>query len=106
MTLGGFSGSDPAPSTRQLAGLIRSGEVRYVLLAFPEGSPAAKTRSQWVASRCALTGVPYLAPGQVAARRMGAGRAGGRGPNSHSHGAGVSAGLYLCADVGESQPSG
>jgi 4-amino-4-deoxy-L-arabinose transferase-like glycosyltransferase len=72
VTVGGFSGGDPAPDTEQLADLIRSGELRYVLLAFPEGSPAARKRSRWVASRCTLTGVPYLAPGEVGGRQVGA----------------------------------
>jgi 4-amino-4-deoxy-L-arabinose transferase-like glycosyltransferase len=91
VTLGGFSGADPAPTTRQLAVLIRLGQLRYVLLAFPEGSPAAKRRSRWVASQCVLTDVPYLAPGQVAARRTAGQRTG-----PHSRSASVAPGLYRC----------
>lgn len=91
VTLGGFSGGDRAPSTKQLAGLVRSGQLRYVLLAFPEGSPAAKRRSRSVASQCVLTDVPYLAPGQVAARRTAGQRTG-----PHSGGASVAPGLYRC----------
>jgi 4-amino-4-deoxy-L-arabinose transferase-like glycosyltransferase len=91
VTLGGFSGGDPTPSTKQLAGLIRSGELRYVLVAFPTGSPAAGRRSRWVASQCTLTGVQYLAPGQVAARRTAGQRTG-----PHSRGASVAPGLYRC----------
>ncbi|HEY4811135.1 MAG TPA: glycosyltransferase family 39 protein [Solirubrobacteraceae bacterium] len=86
VTLGGFSGGDTAPKTSQLATLIRSGQLRYVLLAFPDGSPAAKLRARWVASRCVLTGVPYLAPGQVAAPA----------PRPGSHSGGVMPGLYRC----------
>lgn len=86
VTLGGFSGADPAPNTRQLAALIRSGELRYVLLAFPEGSPTAKRRSRWVAARCTLADVPFLAPGQVAARP----------PSSDLRGKRTMAGLYRC----------
>ena len=86
VTLGGFSGGDPAPTTKQLAGLIRSRQLRYVLVTFPEGSPAAKRRSRWVASQCVLTHVQYLAMGQVAARA----------PNGGSHSLGVMPGLYRC----------
>jgi 4-amino-4-deoxy-L-arabinose transferase-like glycosyltransferase len=91
VTLGGFSGSDHAPTTKQLAGLIRSGQLRYVLLPFPEGSPAAKRRSRWVASQCMLTATSYLAPGQVAAPRVDGQRTG-----PHSRGARVAPGLYRC----------
>jgi 4-amino-4-deoxy-L-arabinose transferase-like glycosyltransferase len=91
VTLGGFSGGDPAPTTKQLAALIRSGQLRYVLLPFPEGSAAARQRSRWVASQCVLTGTSYLAPGQVAAPRTA-----GRRSGPHSHGTSVEAGLYRC----------
>jgi hypothetical protein len=32
MAMGGFSGSDPAPSLAQLQALVASGELRYVLI--------------------------------------------------------------------------
>jgi 4-amino-4-deoxy-L-arabinose transferase-like glycosyltransferase len=86
VTLGGFSGGDPAPTTRQLAGLISSRQLLYVLVTFPQGSPAAKRRSRWVASQCVLTHVQYLAKGQVAARA----------PDAGSHSASVAPGLYRC----------
>jgi 4-amino-4-deoxy-L-arabinose transferase-like glycosyltransferase len=119
VTLGGFSGADPAPKPRQLAALIHSGQLRYVLLAFPEGSPAAKLRARWVASRCVLTGVSYLAPGQLTARTPPPGpqltarmpppgpqltartpppgsQLTARTPRPGSHSGGVKPGLYRC----------
>jgi 4-amino-4-deoxy-L-arabinose transferase-like glycosyltransferase len=93
VTLGGFSGGDRAPSTRQLAGLIRSGELQYVLLPFPERSPAASNRARWVAARCAaLPGVRYVAEGQV----FRAIRPGEKRDGLSSHGAAIAAGLYRC----------
>ncbi len=75
VTLGGFNGSEPAPTVAQLARLVRSGELRYVLLAIPPGSTAARERESWVASNCRAV----AAPGMGAALRgeNGAGRGGG-----------------------------
>jgi len=54
--MGGFNGSDPAPTLAQLQALVSSGQVHYVLLGGggggPGGSPAGNaSRSaieQWV----------------------------------------------------------
>ena len=60
MAMGGFSGSDPAPTLEQLKSYVASGHLRYVLLegggngGGPGGSSAgvAATRDAWVTSTC------------------------------------------------------
>jgi 4-amino-4-deoxy-L-arabinose transferase-like glycosyltransferase len=37
VTIGGFSGADPAPTTTQLAQMVKSGELRYVLVSADGG---------------------------------------------------------------------
>ena len=39
LTMGGFTGSDPAPTTAELQALVASGQVRYVLLGGGPGGP-------------------------------------------------------------------
>jgi 4-amino-4-deoxy-L-arabinose transferase-like glycosyltransferase len=39
MTIGGFSGSDPAPTLAQFRAMVRSGAVRYVLIGGQGGGP-------------------------------------------------------------------
>jgi 4-amino-4-deoxy-L-arabinose transferase-like glycosyltransferase len=39
ITIGGFTGSDPAPTVAQLADLVAKGEVRYVLVSGQGGGP-------------------------------------------------------------------
>jgi len=39
ITMGGFNGSDPAPTLAQLQGLVSSGKVHYVLLGGGLGGP-------------------------------------------------------------------
>jgi 4-amino-4-deoxy-L-arabinose transferase-like glycosyltransferase len=67
MTMGGFTGSDPAPTLDQLRAYVASGELRYVLLngnlgggpggfggpgGGPPGAAEAGSISQWVAASC------------------------------------------------------
>jgi 4-amino-4-deoxy-L-arabinose transferase-like glycosyltransferase len=60
MAMGGFSGSDPAPTLEQLKSYVASGQLRYMLLngggngGGPGGSSAgvAATRDAWVTSTC------------------------------------------------------
>ncbi|HSZ15084.1 MAG TPA: glycosyltransferase family 39 protein [Solirubrobacteraceae bacterium] len=83
VTLGGFNGSEPAPTAAQLARLVRSGALRYVLLAIPPGSTAARERESWVASSCTAV----AAPGMGAALR---------GENGAGRGSSAGATLYRC----------
>jgi 4-amino-4-deoxy-L-arabinose transferase-like glycosyltransferase len=60
MAMGGFSGSDPAPSADELAGLVAEGRLRFVLLggmgagrAGPGGNSAADL-SAWVTANCSV----------------------------------------------------
>jgi hypothetical protein len=55
MAMGGFLGSDPAPTLSQLEALVKSGELRYIILAGPGGgggpgggSSTQQSISQWV----------------------------------------------------------
>jgi 4-amino-4-deoxy-L-arabinose transferase-like glycosyltransferase len=64
ITIGGFSGSDPAPTTGRLEGLVDSGELRYVLLDASRVPPAsaadrAISAPTWVEHHCSR--VPYAA---------------------------------------------
>nr|HET6902424.1 glycosyltransferase family 39 protein [Ktedonobacteraceae bacterium] len=57
MTLGGFSGSDPILTTSQLAALVKSGAVRYVLLSgFGGGGPGGgqSTLTTWITQHSKL----------------------------------------------------
>ena len=65
MAMGGFTGSDPAPTTDQLRAHIREGTLRFVLLGGPAGrggvfgGDVAGDRTAWVTSNCspvAITG--------------------------------------------------
>jgi 4-amino-4-deoxy-L-arabinose transferase-like glycosyltransferase len=56
MAMGGFTGSDPAPTLEELQSYIASGELRYVL-AGSGGGPGGSTtseRSAWVTSACTV----------------------------------------------------
>ena len=44
VTIGGFNGSDNAPTVAQLADLVRSGQLRYVLLGGGGGGPGGGNR--------------------------------------------------------------
>ena len=52
MTIGGFSGQDPAPTVSQLAQLVADGELNYVLLsdggAGRPGSSSSSELTAWV----------------------------------------------------------
>jgi len=68
ITMGGFMGGDPAPTASELRGLVRSGQVRYVLLGGlgnliaaggPPGSGGSRrdragvqARQRWVTANC------------------------------------------------------
>jgi 4-amino-4-deoxy-L-arabinose transferase-like glycosyltransferase len=50
VTIGGFTGSDPAPTVEQLAAMVEAGQLRYVLLSGARGGPGGASRalSSWV----------------------------------------------------------
>ncbi len=90
VTLGGFDGSNPAPSVAQVAGLVRTGRLHYVLLASPQPSPASRRLAQWVTRACSpLRGISVTGlRGENGSPLAGPARAGQ-----------VPAGLYRCARV-------
>ena len=64
MAMGGFNGSDPAPTVQQLATWVAQGRLRFIAVggngpgAFGGGDASASARSAWVTSHCApLTAV-------------------------------------------------
>jgi hypothetical protein len=58
MTMGGFNGSDAAPTLEQLQAYVASGELRYVLLGSGGGGGGGGTstsdRDAWVTSTCTV----------------------------------------------------
>jgi 4-amino-4-deoxy-L-arabinose transferase-like glycosyltransferase len=52
ITIGGFTGSDPAPTVSQLAALVKSGQLRYVLIGGGgfggRGGGASSSITDWV----------------------------------------------------------
>jgi len=59
MAMGGFTGSDPAPTLAQLQGYIASGQLRFVLDSGGGGGPGGSgsdtsSRTAWVTSTCKL----------------------------------------------------
>ena len=59
MAMGGFTGSDPAPTLDQLKAYVASGQLRYVLAGGGNGGPGgsdatASARNAWVTSACTL----------------------------------------------------
>ncbi len=54
MAMGGFSGSDPAPTLDELKAAIASGQLRFVLVGGGRGGPGGgdSSRDQWVTSAC------------------------------------------------------
>ena len=63
MAMGGFMGSDPAPTLAELQGYVRDGGLRFVLLGDREGGPGgffggdgqgsvAGERTAWVTAAC------------------------------------------------------
>ncbi|WP_329281889.1 ArnT family glycosyltransferase [Streptomyces sp. NBC_01451] len=82
--MGGFSGSDNAPSVRQLQKWTKDGELRYVLGSGSSGGPgammggedgAASQRSTWISGHC--TEVPAEAYGGTSGSDDGDSAAGG-----------------------------
>ena len=77
MAMGGFSGTDPALSVRELAAMVEAGTVRFFLLggaplpAGPRGGNAAVTRAVTISCRAveaaAYGGPPAPGPGQFGA---------------------------------------
>jgi hypothetical protein len=66
VTIGGFTGSDPAPTVAQLAAMVKAGELKYVLISDggfgggggPGGGGSSSSISAWVkAHGKAVTGV-------------------------------------------------
>jgi 4-amino-4-deoxy-L-arabinose transferase-like glycosyltransferase len=63
MAMGGFSGSDPAPTLDQLKAYIASGQLRFVIVGGQGGGPGggsaeAAARSAWITASC--TSVPSV----------------------------------------------
>ncbi len=69
MAMGGFMGSDPAPTLEQLQAYVRDGRVRFVLLGGRDGGPGgffggdgqgsvAGERTAWVTAACTPVDVP------------------------------------------------
>ena len=59
MAMGGFTGSDPAPTLDQLKAYIASGRLQYVLAGGGNGGgggpdATASDRTAWVTSACTL----------------------------------------------------
>ena len=65
MAMGGFSGSDPAPTLAQLEQYVQEGKLHYVLTGgaggFGGGGGGASSVTSWVAQNC--TAVPASAYG-------------------------------------------
>jgi hypothetical protein len=85
LTMGGFSGTDPAPTEAQLRALIATGELRYVLVGGqggPGGPGGLSTRAldAWVRGACAA--IPQIGSGTL------------------TSGGGTGAILYDCAGAG------
>jgi 4-amino-4-deoxy-L-arabinose transferase-like glycosyltransferase len=53
VTIGGFNGSDPAPTVAQLAKMVADGQLKYVLLSSAGGGPSGGSQSiaTWVKAR-------------------------------------------------------
>ena len=69
MAMGGFMGSDPAPTLEQMQAYVREGRLRFVMMGGPTGGPGgffggdgsgnvAGARNAWVARACAPVRVP------------------------------------------------
>ena len=59
MAMGGFTGSDPAPTLDQLKAYVASGQLRFVLAGGGNGGgggsdATASARTAWVTSACTL----------------------------------------------------
>jgi 4-amino-4-deoxy-L-arabinose transferase-like glycosyltransferase len=72
MAMGGFMGSDPAPTLEQLKGYVRGGSLRFVLLGGRDGGPGgffggdgqgniAGERTTWVTGTCTAVDIPGVA---------------------------------------------
>lgn len=73
ITIGGYTGSDPTPTTAQIEQLIASGELRYVLLDATRVQPASSAQRAasvpaWVQRRCSR--VPDASIAAAAAGRF------------------------------------
>lgn len=82
ITLGGFIGTDVSPTVAQLAALVHSEQLRFVLLTWQPAPGAAAQRADWVEAHCTRV----AAPG-IDGRTEGENGAPLRGPRS---------GLYRC----------
>jgi 4-amino-4-deoxy-L-arabinose transferase-like glycosyltransferase len=54
MAMGGFTGSDPAPTLDQLKAYVASGQLRYVLAGGGGSDATASDRTAWVTGACTL----------------------------------------------------
>ena len=69
LTMGGFSGSDAAPTADELRDLVASGELRFVLLGGQGGGPGRASGSDsatsWVTTACAAVDVGSTSSGTL-----------------------------------------
>lgn len=97
VTLGGFDGSNPAPTVAQLAALLRSGQLHFVLLSAPQHSAASRRLAAWVASRCARDeAVPLAGLTGENGSPLGVAAA----ASTPTAAGGAAAGLYRCRPSG------
>jgi 4-amino-4-deoxy-L-arabinose transferase-like glycosyltransferase len=91
MAMGGFSGTDPAPTLAQLQQYVQEGKLRYVLTGgaggFGGGGGTASSVTAWVEQACTV--VPASAYG-------GSTASGGAGTASGASAAGGAQTLYRC----------
>ncbi|MFD0632653.1 hypothetical protein ACFQ9X_14675 [Catenulispora yoronensis] len=67
LPMGGFTSDAPAPTVGGLAGMVRSGELRYVIVAgqlMGKSGPQAVARDKWVSDNC------HLVPGFVGGSKL------------------------------------
>lgn len=82
ITLGGFQSTDISPTVGQLAALVRSKQLRFILLTGRPASGAAVGRAGWVEAHCTRVSAPGIDE-----RTVGENGSPMRGPGS---------GLYRC----------
>jgi len=73
ITVGGFSGADPVPTAPQMAQLVSSGQLRYVLLDATREFPVSKghrstTATDWALAHCSRVRYASMIPAGSAAR--------------------------------------
>ena len=69
LTMGGFSGSDAAPTADELRGLVASGELRFVLVggqgSGPGRAPGSVSATSWVTEACVAVDLGSVSSGTL-----------------------------------------